>query len=255
MAVQIVERWIMAKLRRETFYSLQALNQRIQRLLIELNSKPMKKRPGSRLSQFQQLDKPALKPLPRLPYRYTQVTQVRVQMDYHVEVGKHYYSVPYTLLKQKLEAHVSGELVTLFHHGEPVAAHPHSHEAGGHSTLENHRPEAHKQQGRWTASQLEDWARSLGPETHRLVSQLLQIKSHPEQVYRVCLGLRHLSKKYSPQRLNAACGRAVAMGIYRLTGLRSILEKGLDSQPLPSPQPDLLAQLEHQNIRGNRYYH
>jgi hypothetical protein len=176
-------------------------------------------------------------------------------MDYHVEVDKHYYSVPHALLKQKLEAHISGELVRLFHRGEQVAVHPRSHQAGGHSTRENHRPEAHKQQGRWTASQLEDWGRTIGPETHRLVSQLLQIKSHPEQVYRVCLGLRSLGKKYSPQRLNAACRRAVAMGIYRLSGLRSILEKGLDSQPLPEQQPDLLVQLDHQNIRGDRYYH
>ncbi|WP_339057093.1 Mu transposase domain-containing protein [Candidatus Regiella endosymbiont of Tuberolachnus salignus] len=169
-------------------------------------------------------------------------------------MDRHYYSVPHTLLKQKLEAHVSGELVNLFHRGELVAVHPRSHDVGGHSTLENHMPEAHKQQGRWTASRLEAWGRALCPETHRMVSQLLQIKSHPEQAYRACLGLRHLSKKYSPQRLNAACGRAIALGVYRLSALRSI-EKGLDSQPIPSPQPDLLGQLEHQNIRGNRYYH
>ncbi|EFL92017.1 ISRin6, transposase orfB [Candidatus Regiella insecticola LSR1] len=179
VAVQIVERWIMAKLRRETFYSLKALNQRIQELLIELNNKPMKKRPGSRLSQFQQIDKPVLKPLPRLPYRYTQVTQVRVQMDYHVEVDKHYYSVPHTLLKQKLEAHVSGELVNLFHRGELVAVHPRSHDVGGHSTLENHMPEAHKQQGRWTASRVDYSAsRQLDKATIRSLTQGEWLKHH-----------------------------------------------------------------------------
>lgn len=255
VAVQIVERWIMAKLRHERFYSLRELNQRIRTLLIQLNEKPLKKLPGSRLSQFQQIDKPALKPLPTLPYSYTQVKQARVQLDYHVKVDKHYYSVPYRLLKKKLEVHISGEVVKLFYQGEQVAIHPRSHQAGCHSTQENHRPEAHRRHGQWTLERFEQWAHNIGPETELLVRKLVEITPHLDQTYRAYLGLLRLSKKYSDARLNTACARACAIGIYRLSDLRSILEKGLDTQPLPVPPADLLAQIEHQNIRGNHYYH
>jgi len=255
VAVQIVERWIMARLRHEVFFSLRQLNERIQALLKDLNQRTMKKQPGSRLSQFEALDKPVLKPLPQDPYLYTQVKQVRVHLDYHVEVDKHYYSVPHALLKQKLEAQSTGELVTLYHQGEPVAVHPRSYRTGSHTTTNSHMPVAHQKQQQWTPQRFERWARDIGPSTERLVSQFLQSTQHPEQSYRVCLGLLSLAKKYSALRLDAACERALATGIHRLAGIRSILEKGLDKQPLPERQPDLLADIDHPNIRGNHYYH
>lgn len=255
VAVQIVERWIMAKLRHERFYSLQALNQRIRTLLIQLNEKPLKKLPGSRLSQFQQIDQPALKPLPTLPYCYTRVQQARVQLDYHVEVDKHYYSVPHRLLKKKLEVHISGELVRFFYQGEQVAVHPRSCHPGHHSTQENHRPEAHRRHSQWTLGRFKQWAREVGPATEILVRRLIKIKPHPEQSYHAYLGLLHLGKKYSNVRLNIACARACALGIDRLSDIRSMLAKGLDTQPLPGQQPDVLEQIEHQNIRGHLYYH
>ena len=255
VAVQIVERWIMAKLRNEQHYSLRTLNLRIAELLIALNNKPMKKLPGSRQSQFEQLDQPALKPLPSIAYCFTQVKTVRVHLDYHVEVEKHYYSVPHALIKQKLEAHISGELVRLFHQGREVAVHPRSSQAGKHSTLAQHMPEAHRQHGQWTPARFEAWACQIGDETSTLVAQLLQSKNHPEQSYRACLGVLNLSKKYPHDRVNAACSRALETGIKRVAGVRSILEKGLDKQPLPQAQPDLLAEIDHPNIRGKGYYH
>jgi transposase len=255
VAVQIVERWIMAKLRHETFFSLRQLNLRISELLTDLNQRQMKKYPGSRQSQFELLDKPVLKPLPLEPYRYTQIKQVKVHIDYHIEADKHYYSVPHLLIKQKLEVHISGELVRLYHQGQQVAVHPRSHRIGGHTTNDEHMPIAHQKHGQWSPERFEKWAADIGQLTERYVVMLLQEKKHPEQSYRACLGLLSLSKKYSPSRLELACKRALATGIHRVSGLRSILDKGLESKPLPSTQPDLLAEIEHSNIRGHNYYH
>ena len=255
VGVQIVERWIMARLRHDTFFSLRQLNLRIKELLLDLNQRPMKKLPGSRLSQYEELDKPALKYLPCEPYIYTHVKQVKVHLDYHVEVDKHYYSVPHALIKKKLESHATKQLVTLYHQGKQVAVHPRSYRIGSHTTIEAHMPVAHQRQQQWSPQRFEKWARDMGMFTEKLVSQFLLSKKHPEQSYRVCLGLLSLAKKYSPERLEASCERALATGINRLAGIRSILEKGLDNQPLPTPQPDLLAEIEHKNIRGTHYYH
>ena len=255
VAVQIVERWIMAKLRHEVFFSLRQLNLRIQELLVDLNQRQMKKQPGSRLSQFEEIDKPALKPLPEMDYVFTQVKAVKVHIDYHVEVEKHYYSVPHSLIKQKLESHTTGELVTFYHQGNVVAVHPRSHRHGGHTTIDEHMPIAHQKHQQWSPQRFEKWASEIGNSTEKMVSQFLKSRQHPEQSYRICLGLLSLAKKYSPQRLEAACLRALLTGINRLQGITSILAKGLDSQPLPEAQPDLLADIEHTNIRGNHYYH
>lgn len=255
VGVQIVERWIMAKLRHEDFFSLRQLNLRIKELLLDLNQRKMKKHPGSRLSQFEALDKPVLKPLPIMAYIYTNIKQVKVHIDYHVEVEKHYYSVPHSLIKQTLEAHTTGELVTLFHQGKQVSVHSRSCREGGHSTHDAHMPTAHQKHQQWSPQRFETWARDIGESTEILVIQFLQTKKHPEQSYKVCLGLLSLAKKYTPQRLEAACHRALATGINRLKPIRSILEKGLDKQPIPEVQPDLLSEIEHKNIRGNHYYH
>ena len=255
VAVQIVERWIMAKLRHETFYSLKALNQHIQVLLRELNNRPMKKHPGSRQQLFEQLDKAVLRPLPNQAYTYTQVKHVRVHLDYHVEVEKHYYSVPHTLLKQKLEAHVTAQLVTIYHQGHCVATHPRSHREGSHTTQTLHMPQAHQQHSQWTPERLEQWARKIGPNTERFVGIQLQSKKHPEQCYRACLGILNLSQKYTNDRLEAACTRAVEVGLTQVKAVKSILEKGLDKQPIRSPQDEQLQTIQHDNIRGHDYYH
>lgn len=255
VGVQIVERWIMARLRHDTFFSLRQLNLRIAELLTDLNQRQLKKYPGSRLSQFELLDKPALKSLPHKAYTYTLVKQVRVHIDYHIELEKHYYSVPHALIKKQLEAHATGELVTLYYQGKSVAAHPRSHRIGGHSTLESHMPVGHQKQSQWSPERFEKWARDIGQATEQMVMHFLQAKTHPQQSYRVCLGLLSLAKIYSPARLENACQRALATGITRLKPIRTMLEKGLDKQPLPEQQQDLLSEIKHKNIRGNHYYH
>jgi len=180
---------------------------------------------------------------------------VTVHIDYHVEIEKHYYSVPHALVKQRIEAHITGQLVSLYYQGQQVAIHPRSHQLGKHTTLDEHMPIAHQKQHQWSPQRLERWARDIGQSTEQLVTYFLHAKKHPEQSYRVCLGLLSLAKKYSPKRLEATCHRAIVTGITRLSSIRQILEKGLDSQPLPEIKPDKLIGINHQNIRGNHYYH
>ena len=223
-------------------------------VLERLNNKIMQKLGYSRAELFIQLDKPALKPLPEASYSYTLVKKVRVHADYHVEIDKHYYSVPCSLLGQQLEAWISGELVRLFNQGQEVAVHPRKR-TYGYSTRNEHMPEAHRQHATWTPERLLEWAGHIGSETHSYVLHILNSRPHPEQSYRFCLGLLNLHKKYSKARLNAACARALKTKVWRLSGIKSILEKGLDKQPVQDPKPDLLSTMEHENVRGSEYYH
>lgn len=254
VGVQIVERWIMGKLRKETFFSLKQLNQRIAELLVWMNDKVMKQYDTSRRDLFERLDRPALKPLPTQPYQYTYIKKVRVNIDYHIEIEKHYYSVPYPLVGKVLEAHVSGQLVRLSYEGKTVSTHPRAYQAGRHTTQHRHMPTAHQKQ-QWSPARFEQWASRIGPHTLALVQDYLRSRKHPEQAYRVCLGLLNLSSKYSNVRLENACHRALATGAKRLKSITSMLQKGLDNAPLPAEQGDLLSAIKHTNIRGNDYYH
>lgn len=254
VGVQIVERWIMARIRKETFFSLKQLNQRISELVTWMNLKVMKQYDESRTSLFQRIDRPALKSLPDCAYQYTYIKNVRVNIDYHVEIEKHYYSVPYSLVKKQLEAKITGQLVTLKHEGNTVATHARSYQAGRHSTQDAHMPKAHQKQ-QWSAQRFEHWAKSIGPNTLMLVQENLASRRHPEQAFRSCLGLLNLSSKYSNKRLEKACQRALHTGAKRLKNITNMLKKGLDKTAMPEQQPDLLSSIEHQNIRGNGYYH
>lgn len=254
VGVQIVERWIMARIRKETFFSLSQLNQRISELLKWMNNKIMKQYNESRFSLYQRIDKPALQSLPQCAYQYTYIKQVRVNIDYHVEIEKHYYSVPYSLVKKQLEANVTGQLVRLTYEGNTVASHPRSYQAGRHSTQDAHMPKAHQKQ-QWSAQRFEDWAKDIGPHTFTLIQQNLASRKHPEQAFRSCLGLLNLASKYSKKRLENACQRALITGAVRLKNITNMLSKGLDTTPLPEQQLDLLSSIDHDNIRGNDYYH
>ena len=253
--VQVVTRWILAVLRHETFYSLAQLNQRIRALLDKLNRKPFKKLPGSRQSAFEQLDKPALKPLPAFPYQYTQIKPVRVHLDYHVDIDQHYYSVPHPLIKKQLEAHITEQCVTLYHQGQVVAKHKRSHRRGGHTTLKAHMPAQHQACHDWSPGRFKNWAKDIGPHTLQWVTERLTNVGHPEQAYRACLGLLSLSKPYGKARLEAACQRAFDTGAKQLKNIQAMLKNGLDKQPALPAEPDLLSQVNHTNIRGADYYH
>ncbi len=253
VAVQIVERWILARVRHQTFFTLGALNQAIQLLLTELNQRPFKKLPGSRLSQFLQADRPALTPLPPQPYEYAEWKQARVHVDYHIEVDGHYYSVPCRLARQRVDVRLTASVVEILYQGERVASHRRSTRPGSFTTVATHMPLSHQRHREWTPSRFLSWAQTLGPHTHTLVAHLLQ-RRYPEQGYRSCLGLLNLLKRYGPARLEAACQRAITLGAYTRRSVASILEHGLDQQPLTPPIPPTVP-VPHENLRGPAYYH
>ncbi len=254
VGVQLVERWILAALRNRTFFSLAELNAAIAALLQRLNDRPFKKLPGSRRSLFESLDQPALKPLPHEPYVFATWKKVRVHLDYHVEIERHYYSVPYALVGKQLHARSSAGTVEVFHGGVRVASHPRSHFPGRHTTLTEHMPEKHRQMGQWSPKRFIQWAEKTGPATAQLITNILSARRHPEQSYRSCLGILRLGKSYSDARLEAACQRALILGTVAVRSIESILKHRLDEQPLSEPQEPPLP-LDHDNIRGPSYYH
>jgi transposase len=258
VAVQIVERWIMARLRHQTFFTLASLNQAIRFLLDDLNQRPFKKLPGTRLSQFEQLDKPALRALPSRPYQYAEIKQARVHIDYHLEYDKHYYSVPHHLVKQAVEVQATSTTVAIYSHGQRVAIHSRSYRQGAHSTCPEHMPHSHRAMSEWSPERFLRWAGDIGDETRTVVSHLLQEKRHKEQSYRRILALLSNAKKYGRERLNKACGRALSINSPTRSSVESILKQGLDQVPVQTPFEAVQEELcldDHENVRGEEYYH
>jgi len=223
-------------------------------LVLKLNQRPFKKLPGSRSELFQSLDKPALKALPITPYVYAEWKLVRVHIDYHVDIEGHYYSVPYRLVKQQLDARITENTIEVFDKGERVASHLRSWLKGGHTTLDVHRPEAHRHYGDWSPERFISWSEKIGSATRQVITVVLHERRHPEQGYRSCLGILRLAKAYSDARLEAACTRALLLGTCRYKSIASILKHGLDSKPVVVEEESALPQ-QHENVRGSEYYH
>src|SRR5215470_1076731 len=250
--VLLAERWILAALRHRKFFSLAELNQAIRELLEKLNHRLFEKRPGCRASLFAELDRPALKPLPTERFELRGWAKARVNIDYHIEFERHYYSVPYTLTGQQVEIRSTLTTVEIFHRGERVASHLRSPEPYKATTVNEHRPKSHQQHLAWPPSRLLHWAETVGPATAQLFTEILQSKPHPEMGYRSCLGILRLGMRYANERLEAAARRAVTTGACSYRSVKSILERGLDRQPVDTPiaRPPL----EHSNLRGAFYF-
>ena len=254
VAVQVAQRWILARLRHETFFSLAALNVRIRALLADLNARPMKGYDGqSRRDLFLRFDQPALRPLPAERFVYTEWRQARVNIDYHIEVERHCYSVPHRLIHQTLDVRLSATTVEVFQRGTRLWVHRRHHHVGGFTTIAEHMPHAHRAHLEWSPSRLIRWGATVGPQTAALVEQILASRPHPEQGYRSCLGLLRLTKQYGPDRVEAASGRAVAVGARSYRHVEAMLKHGLDRLPLDTtdasaPRPG------HANVRGPAYY-
>ena len=254
VGVQIVSRWILARLRNRIFFSLRELNEAIREELAELNQRPFKKLDGSRVSWFKEIEQQELLPLPAQRYEFTQWNNARINIDYHVELFGHYYSVPYKLRGQVDEVYIryTETTVEIICGKKRVASHMRDDTKGRHTTVREHMPESHRRYLEWSPSRLINWAKQTGESTAQIVEGIINRRKHPEQGYRSCLGILRLAKKYSPARLEAACRRACTIRAYSYKSIRSILEKGLDEQPLSRPEQQLL--IEHENIRGSSYF-
>ncbi len=252
VGVQIVERWILAALRNRTFFNLHQLNQEIGVLLEKLNEKTFKKLPGSRRRWFNSDEKPVLLPLPESHFEIAEWKNAKVNIDYHVELNRHYYSVPYRHIHKEVRIRYTKDVVEIFLKGERVASHRKNNFAGGHTTIKEHMPEGHREHMEWNPSRILRWASKIGPSTSSVVHMIMHSRRHPEQGYRSCLGILRLGKHYGDQRLEAACNRAVEYEEYRYKYIRTILEKGLDKQN--SDLPDTQPQLNHRNVRGGTYF-
>jgi transposase len=254
-AVLLAERWILAALRNHTFFSLQELNQAIAKELEKLNHRPFQKLDTTRKALFEALDKPALKPLPSRPYHYAEWKKARVNIDYHIEIDRHYYSVPYQLARQQVDVRLTATTVEVLFKNRRVASHQRDLRPGAFTTLDQHMPEAHRRYLQWSPSRIINWAAKNGPNTQSLVSRIIDSRPHPEQGFRSCLGIIRLATRYSPQRLEKACLRALHIKALSYRSVESILKKSLDQQPLPFDEVEHASSPNHRNIRGKHYYY
>jgi len=253
VGVQVVQRWIVAALRKRKFFSLHEVNQAIAELLVRLNERPFRKRDGNRAALFAQLDQTALKPLPASRYQFGEWKTARVNIDYHIEVERHYYSVPYALVHLEVDVHLTAETVEILHRGVRVASHARSYVPAKATTLTEHMPKSHQKYVGRTPSRLIEDARQIGPVTGQLVEAILAAKRHPEQGYRSCLGILRLAKTYPAERMEAAARRALRARAYNSQSMDSILKNQLDRVPLAG-DPPVPPGVDHDNIRGADYF-
>lgn len=253
-AVLIAERWILAPLRNRTFFSLTELNRAIAQRLTEFNTRKFQKLDANRRQLFEQIDKPALKPLPEIPYEFAEWKKARVNIDYHIEVLRHYYSVPYQLRKEQVDVRLTSRTVEILFKNRRVASHVRDNRPGAFTTLTEHMPVSHQKYLEWTPTRIIKWAAKIGPNTEILISLVLESRTHPEQAYRSCLGIMRLANRYSPERLEAASKRATHIKAYSYKSIESILKKGLDQQNPLFDQPENTKTINHPNIRGEQYY-
>jgi transposase len=252
--VQVVTRWILARLRHAVLADVQAADAAIAALLPTLNERRFQKIDGSRASLFASLDAPALASLPAQRWQWATFKTVKAHIDYHVEVDLHRYSVPHPLVGLELEARITDALVEVLHRGQRVACHARSARRGGFTTLDEHMPAAHRAHKQWTPERLIHWGGEIGPSTGAFVTQLLKRFRHPEHGYRSCLGLLSLAKRYGPARLEAACALALGLGAGYYRQVRDILNNGADLVEPAKEQAPWVAP-EHDNLRGASYFH
>lgn len=255
-AVQIVEREILAPLRHERFTSLAELNHALAFALERVNERPFQKLAGSRRSLFEALERAALRPLPATRYELADWRRAKVNIDYHISVERHLYSVPYALVGQTVDVRLTATMLEVLHQGTRVAAHPRSTQAGRATTDPDHRPKSHRQHLEWTPSRLIAWGERIGPATGRVVTEILERFPHPEQGYRACLGLFSLARQYTPTRLEAASTRALATNAVGYRSIKSMLKTGVDHLPLLAADATPAVRLPptHAHLRGPDYY-
>jgi transposase len=251
--VLIAQRWILAVLRHRTFFSLAALNEAIAELLERLNERPFQKLEGCRLSAFEAIDRPAMRPLPSRRYELAEWRHAKVNIDYCITFDHRLYSVPYALVGQEVDVRATVSVVEILHRGERVASHRRSFGPKGASVIaEEHRPRAHRDYGRWPPERIVAWAANVGPQVGEVASAIMHRRTHPETGYRACLGLIRLADRYGRERVDAACARALAIESPSFKSVSAILKNGLDRAP--RIETAARAPIAHEHLRGASYF-
>ncbi|WP_201449824.1 transposase [Bradyrhizobium sp. Ai1a-2] len=251
MGVQIVGRWILARLRNRRFFSIAALNEAIHALLVDLNDRALRSWGRSRRELFEELDRPALIPLPDEPYEYAEWKRCRVNLDYHVEIAKHYYSVPHNLVHQVVEARITLRTVEIFLRGKRVASHLRSALPHRPTTISEHMPSSHRRYRDWTPERIRSAAVKVGPDAETLIDVILRSRPHPEQGFRSAIGILGLVKRYGQERVDAARARALLLNARSYKSVAAILKNATDKTAPPAQEAPILL---HANIRGRGYY-
>jgi transposase len=253
VGVQVVGRWILARLRNRRFFALADLNAAIRDLLTDLNARPLRGWGRSRRQLFDELDRPALGPLPAEPYEYAEWKRCRVGLDYHVEIAKHFYSVPFALARQEVDARITVATVEIFHRGKRVASHLRSTRPHRPTTVAEHMPSSHRRYRDWTHERIGREAATIGVDAATLIDAILRSRPHPDQGFRAAIGIIGLVKRYGAARVEAACARALALNTRSYTSVAAILKNR--TERAPSRPADDAPVLIHANIRGPGYYH
>ena len=253
--VLVVERWVLAPLRHRQFFALADLNGAIRERVAEVNARCFRGQPTSRRDLFEELERPALQPLPLTRYEFTAIKKATVHIDYHVEAARHFYSVPHRYVRQKVEVWITAETVAVYHGHRRVASHVREYGKRRYITDPAHMPASHRAHLEWTPQRLIKWAGTVGPAAAAVTERILETKPHPEHGYRACLGLMSLARRHGDDRVQAACARALSVNAVSYTSVKSILTQHLDTVPLPQVQLSLVPPPPvHENLRGAAYY-
>ena len=247
------QRRILAALRNREFFSLHELNEAIEEELRKLNNRPMQVTGKSRYELFMELEKPVLKPLPSRRFSTCLWKKAKVHIDYHVEVKKSFYSVPYKLIGHHVEIKYNDRVVEIFHKYKRVASHVRTHRRGKYITEDSHMPSEHRCYLEWTPARIKKWGATIGPHTRDLMEKIMDSQRHPEHGFRGCLGIVRLAKTYSPERVEQASRKALHVGAYSYRSMKSILSKGLD-KIVVLERPSTQETIHHDNVRGGAYY-
>ena len=251
-AVLIAQRWILAALRNHTFFSIEQARRAVAEKLVEFNDRPLQKLGVSRRDLFEQLDRPALKPLPGKRYEYADWLRPKVNVDYHVECFKHYYSVPFSLIGKYVDARVTATTVEIIFNGQRVASHARSAARGRFSTQTDHMPPQHRQYSEWTPERIVEWAGKTGPSTAKLAEAIMASRDHPVQGMRACMGIIRLGRVFGKERLEAASAKALDLRAYSYRTVETILKNGMDRNTAKSPKRT--EPVTHENVRGPEPY-
>jgi len=252
-AVGFATRWITAVLRKHTFFSVAEINIAVRPLVDRLNERPFKKLPGCRKTAFEKIDKPALKPLPPVKFEYASILRTRVAKDHHIQIEDHFYSAPYTLIERLVDVHLTAKTVEIFFHGNRVASHVRSF-VEGNTTLDEHRPPAHRKYKGISAENIIAWASDVGPATSSVVQTIIKNARHLELAFRSCMGILNCRKRFGANKLEAACQRAIAIGSYSYKSIEAILKNNMILQPLPAEEIPTQLSIIHEHVRGPNYY-